>query len=46
MNTVKYAKYEGVYFLGLTSTFKGFENFSKTEGVHWLVGVLVGQQFY
>ena len=32
-----YAKYEGVYFLGLTNIFKGFDNFSKTEGVRWLV---------
>ena len=32
-----YAKNEGVYFLGLTSCFKVFDNFSKTKGVHDLV---------
>ena len=32
-----YAKYEGVYSLGLANIFKGFYNFSKTEGVCWLV---------
>ena len=32
-----YAKYEGVYFLWLKSVFKGFDSFSKTEGVRWLV---------
>ena len=37
VSTVWYAKYEGVYFLGFTSIFKGFDNFSKTAGVHWLV---------
>ena len=45
MSTVWYAKYEGVYFLGFTSIFKEFENFSKTAGVHWLV-CISRQQFY
>ena len=33
VSTVWYAKYEGVYFLGFISIFKGFDNFSKTERV-------------
>ena len=39
-----YAKNEGVYFSGLISIFKVFDNFSKTGRVHCLVvfgGVLV-----